>query len=403
MEKFKGLLQVCKTKAIKAFPEQQIYFRSNGNVRFVRLTPLTQMAGMAGFIVLFGGVTVAGVTAAVRHYELSQREERVEALEGDITALASRIESRQQLLLDLMNRHLGPEEPEDAAAAEEAPLLAAASVSPSGEPVLPGATDVSAELQRYRSFEQQQLALIRSASLAAETRIKETEAVLKRLGISTHKLVGQSPVNLPQTGLGRTGLGGPFVKVGLGKDGKPFSGAFQAPFRSLIASWNKLDSLERASLSIPSLIPVKSYHRSSSFGYRHDPFTGGGAFHTGVDLAGTYGEPVVAAAGGVVTRAEYWGAYGKMVEIDHGRGLVTRYGHMSAIKAKPGQRVAPGTVIGQMGSTGRSTGTHLHYEVRFDDRALNPLPFLKAAADLQEIQSRALGAQVPQRAAKAQG
>ena len=378
MERLRGLLRVCKTIAAKAFPERQIYFRTDGNVRFVRISPLQQIMATASVIALFSGVTIAGVTAAVRHFELSQRESRIEAVEGDITRLASRIETRQQLLLDLLNRRLQASGAADGATTETAAL----------DPELfgPGLSDGTGELHRYRSYEQQQLALIRSASLAAETRIKETEAVLKRLGLNSRRLVGQSPANLQPTG-----LGGPFIDASLAEEqGKTsFSGAFEAPFKNLIASWNRLDSLERASLSIPAIVPVKSFHSSSGYGSRHDPFTGGGAFHNGVDLAGRHGEPVVAAAGGVVTRAAYWGAYGRMVEIDHGRGLVTRYGHLSAIKARAGERVPPGAVIGLMGSTGRSTGTHLHYEVRYEERALNPLLFLKAADDLLAIQKRA--------------
>lgn len=394
MEKFKGLLRVCKTMAVKAFPERQIYFRTDGNVRFVRISSLQQILATASAIALFSGVTVVGVTSVVRHYELSQREERVEALEGDITQVASRIETRQQMLLDLLNRRL---QAGDASQTAHAPGAGqdesqqTAFLDP--EVMAPGLSDGSTELQRYRSYEQQQLALIRSASLAAETRIKETEAMLKRLGLNSRRLVGQSQGRLQLAGGAArpvAGLGGPLIDVSLADaHGNTFSGPFEAPFKTLIASWNRLDSLERASLSIPAIVPVKSFRHSSSYGYRHDPFTGGGAFHTGVDLAGSHGEPVLAAAGGVITRAAYWGAYGRMVEIDHGRGLVTRYGHLSAIKARAGERVAPGTVIGQMGSSGRSTGTHLHYEVRYENRALNPLPFLKAADDLLAIQKRA--------------
>lgn len=378
MEKFNGLLRACKGKAARLFPERQIYFHSDGNVRFLRISTLQQVLATVGALALAGSLTVAGVTSVVRHKELDQREKRVEAMEGDITQVASRIESRQQLLLQLLNRRLpAGDAPVETADASDA--LADA------DDIGPGMSDGSAELHRYRSYEKQQLALIQSASLAAETRIRETEAVLKRLGLNTRRLVGQSPANLKPTA-----LGGPFIAADLAeKHGKSFSGPFEAPFRNLIASWNRLDSLERASLSIPALVPVKSYRHSSGYGYRHDPFTGGGAFHNGVDLAGSHGEPVMAAAGGVITRAEWWGAYGQMVEIDHGRGLVTRYGHLSRIKARAGERVEPGTIIGHLGSTGRSTGPHLHYEVRYEDRALNPMAFLKAADDLLAIQKRA--------------
>ena len=378
MEKFKGLLRVCKGNVARLFPERQIYYRTDDNVRFIRISTVQQIMAATSAIALFGTVTALGVTSVVRHFELDQRERRVEGMEGDITQVASRIETRQQLLLELLNRRLQPQ-------TGLGDLTQTADASEAMDDIGPGMSDGSGELHRYRSYEKQQLALIQSASLAAETRIRETEAVLKRLGLNSRRLVAQSPANLHPTA-----LGGPLIEASFAlKHGKTFSGPFEAPFKNLIASWNRLDSLERASLSIPAIVPVKSYQHSSGYGYRHDPFTGGGAFHNGVDLAGSYGEPVLAAAGGVVTRAAYWGAYGQMVEIDHGRGLVTRYGHLSQIKARTGERIEPGTVIGLMGSTGRSTGTHLHYEVRYEDRPLNPITFLKAADDLIAIQKRA--------------
>ncbi len=384
MEKFKGLLRVCKGNVARLFPERQIYYRTDDNVRFIRISTVQQIMAATSAIALFGTVTALGVTSVVRHFELDQRERRVEAMEGDITQVASRIETRQQLLLELLNRRLQPE-----TGANDFAQTADASAALEADDIGPGMSDGTVELHRYRSYEQQQLALIQSASLAAETRIRETEAVLKRLGLNSRRLVGQSPANLRATG-----LGGPLIEASFAlKHGKSFSGAFEAPFRNLISSWNRLDSLERASLSIPALVPVKSYESSSGYGYRHDPFTGHNAFHNGVDITGRHGEPIMAAAGGTVTRAAYWGAYGQMVEIDHGRGLVTRYGHLSKIKARTGDRVTPGTVIGLMGSTGRSTGTHLHYEVRYEDRALNPTAFLKAADDLLAIQKRAQEAQ----------
>jgi murein DD-endopeptidase MepM/ murein hydrolase activator NlpD len=104
--------------------------------------------------------------------------------------------------------------------------------------------------------------------------------------------------------------------------------------------------------------------------------------HAGIDLAGPLGTPIYATADGIVGRSEYSGAYGNLVEINHGQGIQTRYGHMSRLIARPGQRVRRGELIGLMGSTGRSTGSHLHYEVRIDGRAVNPIPFIQSADTL---------------------
>ena len=120
---------------------------------------------------------------------------------------------------------------------------------------------------------------------------------------------------------------------------------------------------------------------SSPFGMRMDPFMGRPAIHTGIDLRGDIGEPARATATGKVTIAGREGGYGNMVEINHGNGLATRYGHLSKIDVKVGQLVRIGEVIGQIGSTGRSTGPHLHYETRINGEAVDPQKFLRAGYD----------------------
>jgi len=128
---------------------------------------------------------------------------------------------------------------------------------------------------------------------------------------------------------------------------------------------------------VPSGMPVVSGQFSSNFGWRIDPFTGRSTFHDGVDFFAETGTPIVAAASGVVTVAEYHAQYGNMVEIDHGNDLVTRYAHASALHVKVGDVVRRGHRIADVGSTGRSTGPHLHFEVRHRGLAQNPNRFLK--------------------------
>ena len=121
---------------------------------------------------------------------------------------------------------------------------------------------------------------------------------------------------------------------------------------------------------------------SSPFGYRTDPFLGRPELHPGVDLVQDYGSEIHATAGGRVTHAGPMGGYGDMVEVDHGNGLVTRYGHLSEILVAEGQEVTAGALLGRLGSTGRSTGPHLHYEVRVDGEPVDPERFLAAGAPL---------------------
>jgi murein DD-endopeptidase MepM/ murein hydrolase activator NlpD len=131
----------------------------------------------------------------------------------------------------------------------------------------------------------------------------------------------------------------------------------------------------RASSS-PNLWPVEG-QVTGSFGERIDPFNGEGAFHSGVDISSAYGHPVIAPADGVVTFADFFGGYGKAIMIDHGHGISTRYGHLSGFAVTSGQEVHRGDTIGYVGLSGRSTGPHLHYEVRINDTPVNPYKYLR--------------------------
>ena len=214
--------------------------------------------------------------------------------------------------------------------------------------------------------EQQQLEQAALVAKALDTRYQVTTAELKRLGISPAR-VGS-----------KQGIGGPFESAG------------NSTFKSLFDSWKKLDQLQDGVIAIPSDKPIRAaVVFTSGFGVRSDPFERGAAMHPGIDLAGAYGTPIYATADGTVLRAGWnSGGYGNLVEIDHGRGITTRYGHMSAILVQAGQHVTRGEQIGRMGSTGRSTGNHLHYEVRIDGRAVNPIPFMKSTDYVLAMQKR---------------
>ena len=213
--------------------------------------------------------------------------------------------------------------------------------------------------------EQQQLAQAALVAKALDVRYQVTAAELKRLGISPARV-------------GTQGVGG------------PFESAANSSFKALFDSWKKLDQLQDGVIAVPSDKPVKlNVEFTSGFGVRSDPFHAGAAMHPGIDLAGSYGTPIYATADGTVLRAGWnSGGYGNLVEVDHGRGITTRYGHMSAILVSPGDHVTRGQQIGRMGSTGRSTGNHLHYEVRIDGRAVNPIPFMKSTDYVLAMQRR---------------
>ncbi len=170
-------------------------------------------------------------------------------------------------------------------------------------------------------------------------------------------------------------------------------------FRQLFSNWRSLDKsagyvaptanpgfvggiapMTAAKVSIPSRMPVEGVRLSSDFGMRTHPVLGGRRGHKGVDLAGPTGTPVIATADGVVSKAEWFSSYGLYIALEHGAEIQTRYGHMSRLNVYSGQRVRKGDVIGYVGSTGRSTGPHLHYEVRIAGLAVNPVPYMQADA-----------------------
>jgi murein DD-endopeptidase MepM/ murein hydrolase activator NlpD len=184
--------------------------------------------------------------------------------------------------------------------------------------------------------------------------------------------------------------GGPVIMAGAGEGAADLKTDQQ--FRSLFNTWKKLDGDQQGVIAIPSVHPVDKLAFTSNFGIRSDPFQGTARMHAGVDIPGPVGTPVYATADGTVDRAERAGGYGNMVEIDHGKGIATRYGHLSKILIQPGAHVHRGDLIALMGSTGRSTGPHLHYEVRIDGHPVNPAPFLTSTDYLLAAQDRSVHA-----------
>ncbi|MFD1331130.1 peptidoglycan DD-metalloendopeptidase family protein [Methylopila musalis] len=175
------------------------------------------------------------------------------------------------------------------------------------------------------------------------------------------------------------GRGGPYVPL-------PDARGFEARARAVALEIDGLNAARRGLDAVPVRSPAPAGASvSSSFGARVDPFLGQPAFHAGIDFEADVGLPIRATAAGRVTAATYSGGYGLMVEIDHGGGLSTRFGHMSSIAVREGQMVRPGAILGRVGSTGRSTGPHLHYETRINGDAVNPLRFLKAGRTLATI------------------
>lgn len=194
---------------------------------------------------------------------------------------------------------------------------------------------------------------------------------------------GMSPDNLlDQVRRGYSGQGGPLMPIVSTKGGTLTQDERRA--NVILQGLDRMNLYRLASVKAPFANPIPSgnYRFTSGFGYRNDPKGAGTRMHAGLDFAGSYGTPLYATADGVVVKAGWGNGYGRMVQIRHDFGLETLYGHMSQIRVSVGQRVSRGDRIGDMGNSGRSTGTHLHYEVHVGGRPVNPMTFIKAASDV---------------------
>ncbi len=185
-------------------------------------------------------------------------------------------------------------------------------------------------------------------------------------------------VGLPVPEVSESAVGGPYIRAS-------DPSAFEASIEDLDAALSQLDAVRKNALSLPVTIPAPGSEITSRFGSRKDPFLGRMAFHSGIDFRTLTGTAVHASGAGTVVAAGRNGGYGYMVEIDHGQGLSTRYAHLSRIMVEKGQRVMAGDVIAKSGNTGRSTGPHLHYEIRRNGKAIDPMRILKAAYQLRPL------------------
>jgi murein DD-endopeptidase MepM/ murein hydrolase activator NlpD len=216
--------------------------------------------------------------------------------------------------------------------------------------------------------EQKQTATLSDLEERINLRTRRIQTILADLGVKGSRTAGPGAT------------GGPFVPVKLGQTD---TSGFETRLNRINASSAQIDGVEQTILTVPLGSPViGETDMTSPFGMRKHPIFRRMAIHTGIDLRGDTGEPVRATATGKVTIAGRQGGYGNMVEISHGNGLATRFGHLSSIGVKVGQVVRIGEIIGNIGSTGFSTGPHLHYETRVNGQPVDPQKFLRAGASL---------------------
>jgi len=361
------------------FPDREFIMRSQGQVRFVRISSRLQMAAAAlvvalllAWLVTMGAMALSQYSATRDRLALLDREAKVAGAESRVSSyrkgldsVASDLEKRQDFIEKMVQAHVG-DLPQDAKAGE--------TVSDSSSEAARTVDKVSAavpEAAGLARLEARQLAFVERMTRYADRRAAQASVTITRLGLS--------PVAMLASLNDSSAQGGPLLRLATSADG-----SLDPRFQRLGISLARMDALERGLQGLPQVLPASLEYISSGFGYRSDPFTGAGAFHAGLDFKGPIGAPIYAAAKGVISFAGVRSGYGNCIEISHGNGLLTRYAHMSAFRAHMGQQVAAGDVIGAIGSTGRSTGPHLHFEVRVNDVPKNPRPFLEAAQHVLE-------------------
>ena len=361
------------------FPDREFFMRSEGQVRFIKISSRTQLlaAGAVTALLLVWMLTMAAMALSSyisnrdrssllqREAKVATSESRLNAYGNDIGKVADDLKRRQDFIEKTSQAVFG-DLPKDAKAGE--------SVSNSASEAAQTVKKVSMAIPQaalLAEIEGRQLSLIEGLTRLADRRSAIAEAKLASLGLN------------PQAALAslndKSAQGGPLLTLATSADG-----SIDPRFQRFGLSLARMDVLERSVARLPQVLPASLEYISSGFGFRVDPFNGAGAFHPGLDFRGPIGAPIYAAARGTVSFVGQRSGYGNCVEIDHGNGLITRYAHMSGFRTTIGKAVQPGEVIGLIGSTGRSTGPHLHFEVRINDRPVNPRPFLEAVPHVLE-------------------
>jgi murein DD-endopeptidase MepM/ murein hydrolase activator NlpD len=361
------------------FPEREFFMRSQGQVRFIRISARLQMiaAGLAALLLLAWVVTMATVMISQllskrdrlalldREAKVTTAESRVASYRKDLNAVAADLARRQDFIEKMVQSQVG-----NLSADAKTDESLSDSSGEAGRTV----DKVSAALPEASGLariEARQLAFVEQMTRLADRRAQRATRAIRAVGLDPDAMLAQLDDSSAQ--------GGPLLPLTTSADG-----SLDPRFRQMGERLARMNRLERGLQGIPQVLPASMEYISSGFGYRSDPFTGEGAFHAGLDFKGPYGAPIYAAAKGTVSFVGQRQGYGNCIEVNHGNGLLTRYAHMSAFGARVGQLVKAGDRIGAIGSSGRSTGPHLHFEVRINDRPINPRPFLEAAPHVLE-------------------
>lgn len=348
------------------FRDHEIFIRTGGEVRFLKLSATLQrrvavlvLAALGAWLAFTLYMLASQLydswyrnDVAARAAAVASAEARLAAAKDEVETSVASLNARQNYFESVLDG-LGAE----AQAGQDAAAPADSDAAAAGD-----------EISALDAINARQQRLVLRLTALIDSRSARAEAALRSVGIRP---------------AGNSNQGGPFIPDTRRSTAVPRDAAF----RRLASAFDRMQLLEGLIVSIPSTLPADGMNLSSGFGYRRDPFTGGGAMHSGLDFKGAHASPIRAAAAGRVSFVGRQSGYGNTVEVDHGHGIVTRYAHLSGYVARLGDVVTPGQLIARMGSTGRSTGTHLHFEVRVGGSAVNPRRFLEANPDVLEVQA----------------
>ena len=353
-------------RLVRWFPQREFFMRSEGHVRFLRISTGLQAAvaaGMALAVALWVGVLgwalVAQIIAGSSRQSLLTREaavagaeSRVSRYRANLDTVESDLKQRQDFLEKAVQGMIGP-------IPEALPKGTVSDSSGETAKTVHKISQIMPEAAPLARTEARQIAFAERLTRFADDRARAASGAIRKVGLNPATVIADDA----------RAEGGPLIRLGNGVDPR---------FVRLAASLGQMSAMNTGLAHIPNAMPANFQYISSGFGVRTDPIEGGAAFHPGLDFKGPKGAPIYAAASGVISFTGVRQGYGNCVEVSHGHGLVTRYAHMSRIIAHTGLQVSAGTPIGLIGSTGRSTGPHLHFEVRINDRPVNPRPFLEA-------------------------
>ncbi|MEQ9042654.1 MAG: peptidoglycan DD-metalloendopeptidase family protein [Alphaproteobacteria bacterium] len=357
------------------FPERQVIVRSKGTVRYVRLSHGVQLAVLLIVVALAGWGGYATHAFFAKDRILAQKNERItEALVAYRELLDQYADSQARFATaarNLEQNHsylLGIVEPEAAAKAKRDQAEAQAAEESVHMTALKDILKANERLETWVAeiYSSQRDVVLKLTDKTREN-LNETKTLISGLGIDVERALSEET-------MAELGRGGPFVAL---RPDRVTENSFRNDLAKLDTYIDRWEGVQRLLRALPLATPLNRFYVASSYGRRDDPFNGRPAVHYGVDLSGQFKSPVLSTAPGVVVFAGRNGKYGKMIEIDHGRGIHTRYGHLHKILVKNGQRVDFRERIGLLGSTGRSTGPHVHYEIRVNGTPYNPQKFFK--------------------------